>query len=240
MHTSEAGQTLIKLFESCLKPTGDGNFRTYRCPAGVLTIGWGTTKVDAPDLKDGDVWSPQLCDEVFAGSLGKYEAAVTRNLGGRTLPQHKFDALVSAVYNCGADVMTGSVGKAVREERDADVPALLARWNKADGKVLAGLVRRRKAEGELWLGDFESASKTAQGHIPGSMAQSVDAATPARPASRSMIAPAVIVGGATAAVTGSKIPVPSIPKISMSDLVMPIGVIVIVAASILAIRRHSK
>jgi lysozyme len=180
MKTSATGIALIQAFESCLKPTGDGHVRTYHCPAGVVTIGWGTTAADVPDLKDGDVWTKEKCDTVFAASLPKYEAIVDRSLTGRTQPitQPQFDALVSLAYNCGPRAFAGSVGAALREGRDRDVPACLARWNKADGRVAAGLVRRRKAEGQLFAGDLAAASKTAETILPGSIGRSREVPVP--------------------------------------------------------------
>ncbi len=206
MKTSSAGIALIQAFESCLRPNGDGRYRTYRCPANVVTIGWGTTAADVPSLAEGEVWSREKCDEVFISSLTKYEAIVDRVARDRVTPlrQHQFDALASLVYNCGAGALAGSVGKAVREGRDTDVPDLLARWNKAGGKVLAGLARRRKAEGELWSGDLDAAARTAQTVFPGSVARSRETPVPTTTdlARATPKATATIAAGATTAAAG--------------------------------------
>ena len=208
MKTSSTGIALIQAFESCLKPNGDGRFRTYRCPAGVVTIGWGTTAADVANLTEGEVWSRDKCDDVFIASLAKYEAMVDRAAATRVKPllQHQFDALVSLVYNCGPKALAGNVGKAVREGRDAEVPALMARWNKAGGKVLAGLVRRRKAEGELWAGDTQAAARTAQTVFPGTVARSREVPAPsaadlAKATRKTTTAVAVAAGGTIAAGT---------------------------------------
>lgn len=172
LQTSPVGKSIIQAFESCLKPTGDGRFRTYHCPANVLTIGWGSTRDDVPDLRDGDVWSRERCDGVFATSLArKYEPHVRDMVGDRDLATYQFDALVSWAYNCGGPA-SSSVWKAVREGRDADVPALLAQWNKGGGQVLAGLVRRRKSEGLLYAGNIPGALNAAGAVDPGTMPQS--------------------------------------------------------------------
>lgn len=71
MKTSSTGIALIQAFESCLKSVGDGRFRTYRCPAGVVTIGWGTTAADVPSLAEGEIWTREKCGEVFIASLTK-------------------------------------------------------------------------------------------------------------------------------------------------------------------------
>ena len=206
MKTSSTGIALIQAFESCLKPAGDGRYRTYRCPAGVVTIGWGTTAADVPSLAEGEIWTRDKCDEVFITSLAKYEAMVDRVARDRAKPlaQHQFDALVSLVYNCGPGALAGSVGKAVREGGDADVPALMARWTKAGGRVLAGLVRRRKAEGEFWAGDRAAAAKTAQTVFPGSVARSRDVPVPTTTdlARAAPNATATVAVGTTTAVAG--------------------------------------
>lgn len=184
MATTGNGTALIKAFESCLKKMSNGMFTTYRCPANVTTIGWGTTASDVPSLKDGDIWSRQKCDDVFAASLGKYEAYVTklgnerRANGHGLLNSHQFDTLVSFTYNCGPGGLSGNVGRAVREGRDSQVPEYLSRWNKGGGKILAGLVRRRKAEGQLYLGDVSGAMRTAGTIAPGSMPQSRETPKP--------------------------------------------------------------
>lgn len=179
MKTSPTGIALIQAFESCLKPTGDGRFRTYRCPANVVTIGWGTTADDVPSLREGETWTRDKCDAVFADSLAtRYEPALAKRLPGVTLTQAQADALTSFVYNVGPGGLDGNVGRAVREGRHKEVPTYLARWNKAGGREMAGLTRRRKAEGQLYLGDTAAAARTAQTILPGTMPQSREVPVP--------------------------------------------------------------
>lgn len=233
MKTSISGQTLIKAFESCLKRLPDGRYTTYYCPAHVLTIGWGSTRDDAPDMREGDVWSRQKCDDVFAASLGKYEAAVDALSAKRVaakkpaLTQNQYDALVSLVYNCGPGAVkaSGGVGSAVIEGRDSDVPGEIAHWNKAAGRVLAGLVRRRKAEGELWRGDFASASKTADTIIAGSMPQAVsNVQTPIATVQEKPKSAAAVAGGVvTTAVVAAA------PAASHHPVLWLVGAIAVVA-----------
>lgn len=175
---------LIRAFESCLKPLGGGRYTTYYCPAGVLTIGWGSTRDDVASLKPGDVWTQAACNGTFDAALPKYDAYLdpvvadrARN-GHKSLTAYQRDALISFVYNCGPGGLSGNVGRAVREGRDAEVPEFLSRWNKGGGRILAGLVRRRKAEGQLWSGDIKGAQTTAQTILPGSMPQSREVPTP--------------------------------------------------------------
>lgn len=169
MQTNAAGIAVIQAFESCLKLTDKEKllYTTYLCPAGVLTIGWGTTRDDVPSLQSGETWTRTRCDDVFAASLkSKYEPHVEKLAAGRATPltYNQFAALVSWAYNTGGPA-SSSVWAAVRAGEDARVPDLLARWNKADGRVLAGLMRRRKAEGQLYAGDVAGALKTADAHI---------------------------------------------------------------------------
>lgn len=175
---------LIAAFEGLLKPIGGGQFTTYYCPAKVLTIGLGTTRDDVPSLQPGDIWSKQRCEEVFARSLPKYDAfldgdlAIRARNGHKSLTVYQRDALISGLYNAGPALLSGNIGRAVREGRDKDMPEYLSRWNKAGGKVMAGLVRRRKAEGQLWSNDIKGAQATAQTILPGSMPQSREVPTP--------------------------------------------------------------
>lgn len=203
---SDIDVPVIQAFESCLKPTGDGRYRTYRCPANVITIGWGTTRDDVPSLQEGDVWSKDKCDQVFADSLGKYSDAVKRAVSGRKTPlnPNQFGALRSFVYNVGPGGLDGNVGRAVRDGRDGEVPAYMARWNKGGGRVLDGLVRRRKAEGLLYSGDVAGAYRIAEATLPGTMPQAreVPKPTPAELVRSTPAAAATIVTGSTAAATG--------------------------------------
>lgn len=205
MKTGQNGQGIIKAFESCLKRLPNGLFTTYRCPANVVTIGWGTTAADVPSLKEGEIWTQTRCDDVFAASLGKYEKYVNdlAERCGVVLDQNQFDALVSLAYNCGPGALNGSIRTALAAKKFADVPACMKRWNKAGGKVLAGLVRRRDAEALLFAGDVSGAfrvagvSRAKQDPMP----QKVDAGKPsAADASKKAAAPAVGVGAFLAAV----------------------------------------
>lgn len=172
---------LIKAFEGCLKPVGQGNFTTYLCPANVLTIGWGSTRHDVPSLQPGEIWTKTKCDEVFQSSLSKkYLPIVFRweVQAAKPLTSYQRAALLSLVYNCGEGALRGNVGRALKEGRYDEVPSYMARWNKGGGRVLAGLVRRRKAEGLLWEGNLEGASKVAGTVIAGSVARTREVPVP--------------------------------------------------------------
>lgn len=208
MNTNEAGIAVIQAFESCLKLTDRQKmlYTTYLCPAGVLTIGWGTTRHDVPSLRPGEIWTRTRCDDVFAAALkSKYEAHIAKMVEGRKKPldANQFAALVSWAYNCGGPA-SSAVWPAVRAGDDARVPVLLSRWNKVDGRVLAGLVRRRKAEGQLYAGDVAGALKTAGAHMisPLPMPQ-MQYDTPPKPNAGEIVATAVKRGGKQAGGLGA-------------------------------------
>ncbi len=107
MKISQRGLNLIKEFEGCLKPIGGGKYVPYICPAGVLTIGWGTTNLDGKKFDKYTVWTKAQCDAALANDMVKYEKAVNR-LVKVELNQNQFDAVVSFTYNCGEGALAKS------------------------------------------------------------------------------------------------------------------------------------
>lgn len=147
METSNKGIALIKEFESFRKTP-------YLCAAGVPTIGWGTTRYPdkkAVTLADKDI-TEAVGDMYLHHDLTTFEKAVNKVL---TIPiqQSQFDACISLCYNIGQGNFTSST--LVKMLNAGTAPDLIApqflRWNKAKGKSLAGLTRRRKAEMALFL-----------------------------------------------------------------------------------------
>jgi lysozyme len=158
---SDDGLALVMAFEGCLKPVPGrpGFFKPYLCPAGVLTIGWGHTNHHDPKFTRDAVWSRQQCDDALRGDLVGFEKHVLKHVKV-SLAQHEFDALVSWAYNTGGPASAG-VWRALNGARRRDITAELAKWTKGGGKVLGGLVRRRKAEGLLFDGKIDQALKVA-------------------------------------------------------------------------------
>ena len=139
MKTSLEGINLIKHFEGC-------ELEAYKCPAGVWTIGYGHIK----GVQQGDVITEQQADDMLVEVLEEYENYI-HNLVSCPLNQNQFDALVSWVYNLGSSNLQASTLLKVLNAGDyAGVPAQMLRWNKAGGKVLEGLTRRRQAEADLF------------------------------------------------------------------------------------------
>jgi lysozyme len=153
-----AGANLIKHFESCLQPV-KGGFKAYKCPANVLTIGWGHTNHHGLKFDSSDIWSQADCDAAFTDDMKGFESAVKR-LVTVPLTAYQFDALVSFTYNVGEGnlskstllkkVNAGDFGSWSEDKGGTGAAAEFPKWNKANGKVLNGLVRRRASEALLF------------------------------------------------------------------------------------------
>lgn len=145
----EAGLQLVKRFEGCARLRRDGLVEAYPDPgtgAEPWTIGWGAT---GPDIGPGTVWTREQCDERLGRDIARHAQDVARALGDAPTSQAQFDALVSFHYN------TGAIGRATltRLHRAGDFEGAaneFSRWNRAGGRVLKGLVRRRRDEATLY------------------------------------------------------------------------------------------
>ena len=148
-HVGEAGVALVKRFEGCARRRDDGLYEAYPDPGtggAPWTIGWGAT---GPGIGPGTVWSQAQCDARLAADLARHASEVAQAIGDAPTSQAQFDALVSFHYN------TGAIGRATLTRRHragdyADAAREFARWNRAGGRVLAGLTRRRAAEAALY------------------------------------------------------------------------------------------
>ena len=139
METSKTGLDLIKHFEGC-------ELYAYKCPAGVWTIGYGHTKGVEPGMQITE----QDAEDMLKEELIEYESYIN-DLVTVGLNQNQFDAMVSWVYNLGAGNLKASTLLKVLNAGDyAGVPEQMLRWNKAGGKVLEGLTRRRQAEADFF------------------------------------------------------------------------------------------
>jgi GH24 family phage-related lysozyme (muramidase) len=146
MKTGERGLKLIKEFEGC-------KLTAYICPAGVWTIGIGSTRYsDGSAVKRGQTLAnEEAALLLLSKTLASYEHAV--NAIKVDLTQNEFDALVSLTYNIGARNLANSTLVKMLKAGDskAEIAKQFLRWDKAGGKPLAGLTRRRNAEAELFL-----------------------------------------------------------------------------------------
>jgi len=183
MKISERGLKLIKEFEGCLKPIGNGRFTTYYCPANVLTIGWGHTNDGGRPFKKGDVWTQAECDQALKDDMTRYEAAVLRRVKV-PLTQNQFDALVSFTYNCGeGNLAKSTLLKKVNARDFEGAYRQFAAWNKGGGQVLKGLVRRRSAEALLFRSPYNLPPMQEQKPLPprDPMPQQIDPPAQDRP-----------------------------------------------------------
>jgi GH24 family phage-related lysozyme (muramidase) len=157
MTTSKAGLDLIKSFESCAKAIGGGRFEAYPDPApgnnGLpVTIGWGSTRdFNGKPIKLGTVWTQEQCDRKKAEDMAAFEGQVRAILGSTPTTQGQFDALTSFAYNLGSAALRNSTLMRLHKAGDHEGAAKqFARWTKAGGRTMRGLVRRRAAEAKLY------------------------------------------------------------------------------------------
>lgn len=141
MKISDKGIALIKKYEGC-------RLAAYKCPAGVWTIGYGHTgKVDGKAICSGMKITSAKATSLLKSDLAVFEKAVTNCKYLTFNPnQNQFDALVSFAFNCG----TGSLNTLVKNRSAKVVSEKMLLYNKANGRVLAGLVNRRKEEKALF------------------------------------------------------------------------------------------
>ena len=148
---TQAGADLIHHFEGCHQKKGD-KYAAYKCPANVLTIGHGHTNHHGRQFHATTVWTREECDAAFMEDMGGFEQDV-RSLVVVALQPWEFDALVSLTYNIGSGAFKKSTLLRKLNSGDREGAALeFHRWNKAGGKALAGLTRRRASEALMFQG----------------------------------------------------------------------------------------
>ena len=145
LQISQKGLNLIKEFEGC-------RLEAYKCPAGVWTIGYGTTDSDysitKTKIRAGLKISKQKAETWLRQSVNKkYCPKVNKYNNKYHWTQNEFDAMVSFAYNLGSIDQLTANGKRTKKE----IAEKMLLYNKANNQVLEGLVRRRKAEQKLFL-----------------------------------------------------------------------------------------
>jgi lysozyme len=150
MDISPRGIDLIVSFEGKHKLLPDGRYKAYLdtlAKPSVWTLYCGLTR----GIREGMICTADEGDKLFAKELTIYEDAIDRLI---TVPlnQNMFDALVSFTYNCGVGALEKStLRKLLNQGKYEQVPAQLMKWVNAGGKRYQGLVRRRAAEGALFM-----------------------------------------------------------------------------------------
>lgn len=142
MKLSTNGLQLIKKFEGC-------KLKAYKCPAGIWTIGYGST---GPHVEEGKVITQQVADNLLFEDVERFE----RQIDSLKLPlkQNQFDALVSFSFNLGfGSLLKSTLLKKIKAGDFKQAKLEFLKWNKAGGKELAGLTKRREAESKLFAGE---------------------------------------------------------------------------------------
>ena len=143
------GLALIRQFEGCARLRPDGMVEAYPDPGTggePWTIGWGAT---GSGIGPGTVWTQQRCDARLESDVARHARDVAFALGDAPTSQAQFDALVSFHYNTGAIARSTLLRRHLAGDYRAAAEEF-ARWNRAGGRVLKGLVRRRAAEARLY------------------------------------------------------------------------------------------
>ncbi len=173
---NDAGIKLIRFFEGCeLKAYPDpasplarelakpepNRIREWKMLSGSpWTVGWGTTGLDYFNLdKDGKptqigqntVWTQEQCDSRNRDDINAFAKQVA-DLLKVDVSENQFAALVSFAYNVGAgNLRNSSLLRLVNQKKFGEAANQFLLWNKAGGKVLLGLKKRREAERRLFL-----------------------------------------------------------------------------------------
>lgn len=145
MEYSQTGLTLTEQFESCA-------LTAYRDIKGILTIGWGHT---GPDVTDGQTITQTQADALLLQDVHQAVNCVNRVV---TVPltQNEFDSLCDFCYNCGCEAFASSTMlRLLNQQQYAAAAAEFEKWDHAAGVVIAGLLRRRKAEEDLFDTNYQ-------------------------------------------------------------------------------------
>ena len=138
----KASLALIKQFEGC-------RLEAYRCSAGRWTIGYDHTD----GVKKGMKITQKQAELIFQNDIDLFSKSVSNVIGSVNLNQNQFDALISFAYNCGiGNLKKSTLLMRIKENpNDERIGYEFLRWTYSNGRYLAGLARRRKAEAELYF-----------------------------------------------------------------------------------------
>lgn len=144
-------EALVKPFEGYHRRLPDGSCVAYPDPGTggePWTIGWGST---GPGIHPDVVWTVEMAQEALDRELmGKALGVLQYSPGLANALDRRFAAIISFAYNCGlGNYRVSTLRRRVNEENWTEASREILRWNKAAGRVLAGLTRRRQAESRL-------------------------------------------------------------------------------------------
>lgn len=155
--TNENGKAIIKSFESLKLDTYYAT--EYERSIGLVSIGWGTTRIQGKPIRWGLKITKEQADRFFEDDLQQFEKDV-EGLVKVPITSNQFSALVSFAYNVGSDIDADDIAEGLG---DSTLLKLLNQgdyqgaadqflvWNKQKGKVLSGLTTRRALERQLFL-----------------------------------------------------------------------------------------
>jgi GH24 family phage-related lysozyme (muramidase) len=143
---------IIREFEGC-------HLHAYLCPAGIPTIGWGSTQLNGRPVQLGDTITQAQADAMLTKQvLEQFGPGVLRLIpSAAKWKPDQIAAITSFAYNVGLGALEGST---LRQRLNAGQPVAqvvaeeLPRWNKGDNGPLPGLTRRRAAEVALFGGSL--------------------------------------------------------------------------------------
>lgn len=150
LHLGQAGEKLIKEFESLQLTSYVDTHGKDNVP--IYAIGWGHAgSIDGVKITAGLTITEEKAEELFKADAKIREDKV-KKMVTVALNQNQFDALVSLAYNVSTDhfiqmLRISELNKGIYDK----VPDAMLHFNVADGRILKGLTRRRKMEGELFM-----------------------------------------------------------------------------------------
>ena len=138
-------EILIKL----IKDSEGCKLKAYKCPAGIWTIGYGQTK----GIKEGMVWTQQQADEdIIKTALQAFNEAIKASPILATANMEKQAAIADFVYNLGiTNYNKSTLKQRVDEGNWVSASTEIKKWNKSNGTILNGLVKRRQLEADLLI-----------------------------------------------------------------------------------------
>jgi len=141
MKTSNQGKNLIKEAEGL-------RLDAYLCPAGIPTIGWGHTK----GVKMGQHITIAMAEDMLVEDIAPIERLL--NSLKINFRQEQFDALTSWIFNLGAGKFKSSTmyKLILADAKDEEITDSLIKWTYSAGQLLPGLMKRRVAEANLFIG----------------------------------------------------------------------------------------
>lgn len=144
MKMNDKGRALVRHFEGL-------RLDSYRCPAGVATVGYGHT---GPDVRIPMEITAGEAERLLDSDLARFESVLTAMLNGVETSEDEFSAMCSLMFNIGPGrFATSTLLKRHKLGNKMGAANAFLSWIFGGGRKLPGLMRRREAERELYLGE---------------------------------------------------------------------------------------